>query len=361
MRIALVISSLGAGGAQRVLSVLANLWVNHGHAVNIITFSDTDCTPFYPLDPRVKLNQLNQRGHQKKMLVMRLITILKRMSLLRKTIQALKSEVVVSFVDVMNIETLLATLGLGIPVIVSERTHPKYYKLPKLYQLVRRWIYPTSQQVVVQTLSVAHYFNFLKNIKVIPNPVLIPKHTKQTNADQVKTLVSVGRLDPNKGFDTLIHAFVALLKRYSQLELVIYGEGLESARLNTLVTSLKLTDKVRFPGNVTNIHEALTKADLFIFPSLYEGFPNALCEAMAVGLPVIASNCSGNIDIVQEGINGRFFPVGNTTALIQIMDELINDANQRHRLSENAREITKHFSVERVLGMWNEVLLSVKS
>ena len=110
------------------------------------------------------------------------------------------------------------------------------------------------------------------------------------------------------------------------------------------------------PGVIEDIYPVLAKADLFIFSSRFEGFPNALCEAMAVGVPVVASNCSGNVDVVREGIDGRLFPVGDQEALARVACELIGDFEQRQRLSLHAREIVTRFHPDRIFALWDSVL-----
>ncbi len=100
----------------------------------------------------------------------------------------------------------------------------------------------------------------------------------------------------------------------------------------------------------------LINADLFVFPSHYEGFPNALCEAMAAGLPVIVSNCSGNIDVVQDGINGRLFTIDDVGALILLMKELISDPLQCQKLSQNAMTLSDHYSPDKIYQLWDAVI-----
>ena len=114
--------------------------------------------------------------------------------------------------------------------------------------------------------------------------------------------------------------------------------------------------RIHLPGAVKNVYEVLYQADLFVFPSRYEGFPNALCEAMSIGLPTIASNCSGNIDVVQDCINGRLFPIGDVAVLTALLRELIEDKDQRVKLSKEATKISDQFSEIRVLKMWEQVI-----
>lgn len=355
MHITLVISSLDPGGAERVLSQLANHWASQGHKVSLLTLAAPDAQPFYPLNPKINLRQLNQRDLSS-WLLGRLFNIGKRLWILRKSLKSLSPDVIVSFVDVMNMTTLLATYGLNLPVVVSERTHPRHHPLPSLYKRLRPLIYPKAARVVVQTQSSADYFPSLMSKTVIPNAVPKPSKIKSAFSEPPKQMISIGRLCPFKGFDTLIHAFNILQKTHPNLTLTIYGEGKERQKLEDLIGSLTLQDKVSLPGVIQNIHDALREADLFVFPTLYEGFPNALCEAMAIGLPVIASDASGNVDIVQDGTDGRLFPVGDTEALARIVGELINDEAQRLRLGENAQRVCERFHTNHIFSLWDQVI-----
>lgn len=359
MHLVLIISSLNSGGAERVLCDLANYWCSRGHQISIVTLASFETQPFYPLDPKIKLIQLNQSGFESS-LIKRLKNILRRVTSLGKTIQILDPDAIISFGDVINITMLIACREGKIPVVVSERTHPGHHKLPALYKKLRQIFYPKAAQIVVQTQSVANYFKNLENIRIIPNAVTIPPLTKKSNAlATIKRLVSVGRLCPSKGFEILIYVFSNLLQHYQDLTLTIYGEGAERQNLEELITSLNLQEKVNLPGTTQNIHEALTKADLFIFPSRYEGFPNAVCEAMAVGLPVIVSNCSGNVELVRDRIDGRLFPVDDVEALTNITLELLKDPEQCIMLAQNAKQICDRFNPKRVFALWDQAIAEV--
>lgn len=363
MHITLVISSLQPGGAERVLSDLANAWVMHGDIISLITLAAPEERSFYSLDSRIQLIQLAQTTPSNCSFFGRIKHLAKRILILRKTLKNLKPDLVLSFVDVMNVTTLVAGVRLGIPIVVSERTHPRYYGLPLFYKLLRLLVYPLAAKIVSQTSSADDYFSNLPSKKrgVIPNKVLRPKAQKQEEniLRPVWQIISVGRLCPYKGFDTLVNAFARLNPQSQNLKLTIYGEGIERENLERLIQQLKMQDNVALPGTTKDIESVLNQADLFVFPSRYEGFPNALCEAMAVGLPVIASNCSGNRDIVQEGVDGRLFPVGDVDQLTMLLQELIQDPYQRLKLSQGALAITGRFSEAAVLRMWNTVFKEV--
>ena len=357
MHLTLIISSLGPGGAERVLSELANYWTLKGHQISLITLASPKSQPFYLLDSRINLIQLNQNQTESSTMK-RVKNILKRLFCLRKAIHQLKPDVIVSFIDIMNVTTLIATMGLKIPVVVSERIDPNFHSINKLYTWLRLRFYPFSQKIIVQTKNSANYFpsSFRHFIKIIPNPVVIPKNYKINLSKKVQYIVTVGRLSIQKDHVTLIHAFSNVLKIHPDLTLTIYGEGSERTKLEGLITSLSLQHKVHLPGTTKNIHEALMNADLFIFPSRYEGFPNALCEAMAIGLPVIASNCSGNVDIVRDGVDGRLFPVGNIDALTNITLQLLDDPQQCARLAEEAKKVCNRFHPDHIFTMWDQVI-----
>jgi GalNAc-alpha-(1->4)-GalNAc-alpha-(1->3)-diNAcBac-PP-undecaprenol alpha-1,4-N-acetyl-D-galactosaminyltransferase len=358
--LALVISSLNAGGAERVLSELANAWVEDGYKASLITLASPQAKPFYPLSKKINLVQLDQNTDEKAGFLVRLKNIIRRVLCLRKTLNQLHPDLIISFVDVMNITTLFATRGLKIPVVVAERTNPACHPLPSLYKRIRVWIYLWAFKIVVQTQTAATYFPSRLQTKmiIIPNFVKLAEKIKSTAQVKkpVHKIVSVGRLNPFKGFQDLIKAFSQLSAIYPTLELTIYGEGEERKNLESLVATLKLQERIHLPGTVENIYEVVGQADLFVFPSHYEGFPNALCEAMSVGLPVIASNCSGNIDVVQDGINGRLFPIGDVAVLVTLLGELIEDKDQRIQLSEEAIKISNQFGEIRVLKMWEHVI-----
>jgi GalNAc-alpha-(1->4)-GalNAc-alpha-(1->3)-diNAcBac-PP-undecaprenol alpha-1,4-N-acetyl-D-galactosaminyltransferase len=323
MHIVLTISSLQAGGAERVLSTLANAWVDRGHQISLITLAAPHETPAYSLDPRVHLVQLNEKGGKGASPGVRMFQILKRTFKLRKTIKQRKPDVVISFIDIMNVGTLLATRFLRIPIVVCERTHPSYHQIPLLYQKLRRITYPWARNVISQTQDASNHFLWLPLQKrvVIPNLIKAPRLQKKESdiSKPIRHIISMGRLCPNKGFQLLIEAFSELQKPHVSLKLTIYGEGEMRERLEALIQDLHLTDQVFLPGMVTDVEEALCAGDLFVFPSYYEGFPNALCEAMAVGLPVIASKCSGSVDIITDGFNGRLFEVGNKKRLKKLL------------------------------------------
>ncbi len=359
MNITLVISSLNSGGAERVLSCLANHWSEQGHMVSLITFADSKSKPFYQLNQVIRLNQINQSCDEDLSFFRRTFNICKRIYYLRKAIFSSNPDIIISFLDVTNITVLLSILGTSIPTIVCERTNPCFHNLPsKIYNTLRDILYPKAKKVIFQTKSATKKFYKLKNIQIIPNFVIKPTLLKKPlpAAREGINIISAGRLDKFKSFDTLINAFHRVARDNKNITLTIYGEGSERQNLEKLIKDLNMEKRIFLPSITKDIFPVLLDADLFVFPSLYEGFPNALCEAMSVGLPVIASDCSGNVDIVRDKIDGRLFPARDVFALEKLIRELISDENQRKNLGLEAKNISSRFSQEKILKEWDSLL-----
>ena len=361
-QIVLVIASLSAaGGAERVLCSLANHWINQGYQVSMLTVEGSTRPPFYPLDPRVAIIRINKKNTGLKLSYACLRNLWECLIRLRKTLKNLNPDLIISFIDIMNVATLLATYGFKKPVIVSERIDPAHRRLPLLIQWLRLVLYARAERVVVQTAAIAAYFpkSLGSQISIIPNAVPKPHLIKNQYSLRPTTLVTVGRLDPQKDHPTLIRAFKAVLSDHPDLQLIIYGEGIDRPKLEALIQDLDLHTSVRLAGLHADIQSVLIASDLFIFPSRYEGIPNALCEAMALGVPVIASNCSGNTEVVQDGVNGWLFPVGDIQALSRIMCECLDDSEQCQRLGTEARHLSERFSPEAIFALWDQQLQNV--
>lgn len=355
--ICLFIPSLHSGGAERVLTELANYFSHKGHKITLVTLDDPKNIPFYALNDSINLVQLDliQEGAN---CFQKMFYLVRRVKRLRSFVKNLNSDFMISFLDIMNIFVLLSSVLTKIPVVIAERTSPAHHKIPKIYQFLRWALYPFALKLVVQTQSAANFFSkcLQSKIIIVPNAVRKPSETIQEISQDVKNIISVGRLSFEKDHKTLIHAFALLLKDKPNLKLTIYGEGRERKKMEQLIEKLGMKDYIFLPGAVSNIQSIFVKADLFVFASLYEGFPNALCEAMAIGLPVIASNCSGNIDIIDDDKNGILFPVGNVEKLYVQMLELINNCSKRQEISHNAKHLTALYSEESVYEKWNDII-----
>ncbi|MBD1896891.1 MULTISPECIES: glycosyltransferase family 4 protein [unclassified Coleofasciculus] len=360
MRLTLVIPSIFAGGAEKVMSVMANYWAAKGWKITLLTFDDGKVPPFYDLDCHVHHICLGIARESPSLLV-GIWNNLKCIQVLRVAIADSQPDAVISFIDKNNILTLLATRGLHIPVVVSERIHPAMYSIGGVRGLLRQWIYPKANRVVGVTARALSYFSaqIQSRSYVIPNPVIFI-NTNQTESAKLITkpsLIAVGRLDSQKGFDLLLQAFALLKVCYPDWTLTILGEGALRTELEALRNQLGLSNRVHLPGRVKNIYEFLKQADIFVMSSRFEGFPNALCEAMACGLPVISTDCpSGPREIIRDGVDGILVQNGNVDALAAAMERLMSNEAERQRLASRATQVMDRFSLEKIMEMWENLL-----
>ena len=361
-RITLVIYSLFAGGAERVMSIMANYWAQKDWTVTLLTFDDGTTPPFYELDRRVRHKPLGIATESTNTLQAVWHNI-RRVLVLRRVIGASQPDAVISFMDRTNVLVLLATRGMQAPLLMSERVDPTVFSLNKTWSALRSLLYPHADAVIVQTIRAASFFPKQSLLHVIPNPIIpcskedverslprIPKHS----------VIAMGRFVEQKGFDLLIWAFSSLRELFPQWHLAILGDGPLRPELAQLVGELGVTDRVLLPGQVKNPPAVLSQADIFVLSSRFEGFPNALCEAMACGLAVIATDCpSGPREIIRDGVDGILVPGEDVDALANAMARLMADENERQRLASRAPEVVDRFGLEKVMGMWEAVLSEV--
>jgi GalNAc-alpha-(1->4)-GalNAc-alpha-(1->3)-diNAcBac-PP-undecaprenol alpha-1,4-N-acetyl-D-galactosaminyltransferase len=361
MRISFVMFSLSAGGAEKVASMLANHWVGIDHQVIFLTI-DSRKSDFYQLDERITRVPLGLAGESRSWFQF-LRNSLRRVGRLRTAVLATTPDVVVSFLDATNVLVLLALLGSGIPVVVSERVDPRVKPTSAVLRLLRRAAYPLARALVVQTHEVSSWARELvkgDSVCVIPNPVMTPGAGHRRSISKARnafTVVSMGRLDVQKGFDLLLKAFARCSTKHSDWHLRIIGEGPERQRLTMLADGLGITSRVHIDSITEEATTALLEGDLFVLSSRYEGFPNVLLEAMALGLPVISCDCrSGPAEIIRDGVDGVLVPPENVTALAAAMDRLMSADAERRRLAARAVEVAERFGFARVMRMWDQVL-----
>jgi GalNAc-alpha-(1->4)-GalNAc-alpha-(1->3)-diNAcBac-PP-undecaprenol alpha-1,4-N-acetyl-D-galactosaminyltransferase len=341
------------------MSRMANYWAAIGWEITLITFDDGGEPPFYPLDRRVCHRTLGFAKNSLHPLLGIWNNSVNIRRLRAATIES-KPDVAIGFMDKVNVITLLATWGANIPTIVSERNDPAMCTIGRVWELLRKWTYPLSDCLVVQTERARNYFpiELQDRIHVIPNPVILPSDASIVVQRQLgRSLIAVGRLVPQKGFDLLLKAFAIVKDRYPEWTLTILGEGESRSQLVSLRQELNLEDRVHLPGKVQNPQELLKQADIFVMSSRYEGFPNALCEAMVCGLPVISTDCpNGPREIIRDGIDGILVLSEDVSALAEAMERLMSDPQARAALADRAPELATRFSLEKVMLMWESLI-----
>lgn len=405
MKIVLLVSSMHAGGAERVAATLVNAWSARGDEVTLVpTFSSGgDC--FYPISDTVELIWLADyagtrnagrfaAGH--------------RLLALRRLIREKAPDVVVSFLTNVNVAAILATWGLKTPVIVCERTNPAVSRSASgVWRTLRRWLYPRADMVTVQADATVAPFSRLvpgiRRLAVIPNPLpqsladrppidaasdlnaaqatsadlnTVPATSSDLDAVHATTsvlntvpatssarkrLMAMGRMVPDKQFDVLIDCFAALAPKHPDWDLWIWGEGPEREALADRVLQAGLLERIQLPGRTDMPWDELACAQGFVLSSAVEGFPNVLLEAMALGLPCVAFDCpSGPREMTRDGADGMLVPAGDAQALQNAMQALMSDAGLRADLGARAAQaVRRRYALPAVLDAWDALFAQV--
>lgn len=353
----MVISSLRAGGAEKIFAFVANHWAACDHDVSVILLEGE--APFYEMNKSVAVTRLGLMAPSQGALNA-MANNARRLGALRRALKHTRPSAIVSFMTEVNVLTILAAAGTGIPVMVCERVDPFANLEKKSWRLLRRVAYPFAARIVTQTKGAARYYEGWGRggVAVIPNtigPAINAHPAAQTDAGDV--IVAMGRLEPQKGFDLLLNAFGKIKETHPGWKLSIYGGGTERTALERQRAALGLENRVEFHGKTADPAGAFRSAKIFVLSSRFEGFPNVLLEAMAGGLAVAAFDCPwGPGEIIRNGADGLLVPPGDVDALAGVMDRLITDVDLRLRLSSAASQVTERFSTARVMAMWDELL-----
>jgi glycosyltransferase involved in cell wall biosynthesis len=331
---------------------MANYWAAQDAEVTVATWSDLGTADFYALDRRIRRVHLDVPGSG------RIRGNLRRVRKLRRLLDDLQPDAVLSFLTRSNVPTILAGFGRNVRIVVSERVQPAWETgLPLGWRLLRRLVYGRAAAIVSQTGATANWIreNWGKQAQVIPNAL----RTLPPGSDRREALVlGIGRLVPQKGFDLLLPAFAALAAKFPDWRLAILGEGPERANLLRLRDELGLAERVEFPGHVQDVEKWMVRAGLVVQPSRFEGFPNAVLESMGMGAAVISADCpAGPAELIEDGVNGRLVPVDDVAALSRVMAELMGEPALRERLGNEATKVRERFHQESIMAQWEALLL----
>jgi GalNAc-alpha-(1->4)-GalNAc-alpha-(1->3)-diNAcBac-PP-undecaprenol alpha-1,4-N-acetyl-D-galactosaminyltransferase len=352
----LVIGSLQGGGAERQISDMANYWVAKDWNVILATWSGPEVADFYPLDTLVLRVYLSVRA-KGAIGQSRIRANLGRVARLRRLLISARPGVVLSFMTEGNVLTILAGVGLNLRVVVSERTQPAlHHGLPWTWRILRRGLYAWADAVVAQTQDAAHWLerNCRTVVTVIPNAL---RRLPEPSGERRASIVAVGRLSREKGFDVLLRAFARIAPTFGDWSLTIIGEGEERQSLTRLCGELLLNDRVEFVGQSSDIVAWMARAGLVVQPSRFEGFPNVVLEGMGLGAAVISANCpSGPSDMIEDRVNGRLVPVDDVDKLAEVMTELISCPEERARLGRAASSVRERYRQDIVMDRWEACL-----
>lgn len=356
MRITFLLASLGSGGAERVVSLLANKMVESRHQVEIICLKFSDI--YYQTDSRVKVTLAMQQTKNR----------LTELFWLRKYIKKQDPDVVIPFTEGVYCFTILSLLGTDIPVIASERLDPA--AMSPTRKLLKRLLLPYADWLVVQTRSIKDYFpkSIQKKTSIIYNPVVTDVFREIDNGEltienegRLNRIISVGRLYPQKNQEMMIRAFAKVVDKFPDWQMVIFGEGPLRAELEFLVSSFKLQDRVLLPGRTEHVIEELRKSKIFCMSSDYEGMSNSMIEAICVGLPIVTTDVSGVKELVEDGVNGYVIPCGDDNKLSTAFEKLMNNKQLIKKFSKYSYAKRELFKIDSIVEQWEKLIQQVVS
>ena len=347
------------GGAERVLTDIASAMATRGHDVSILTFDRPGEEAFYILSPEIRRLDLNVGQTQKTSSAKDMPP---RIKAIRKTAGTERPDVIIAFMHSMFIPAAFALKGTGIPLIASEHIVPEHYKTRKLeYALLMATSLLIKKITVVSDAVRKSYPAILhKKMIVIPNPVKMPEDIKQKKN---KTILNVGRLDPQKDQETLIRAFAQLATNNPEWSLNIIGEGELRPNLEKLTEELNLQNRIALPGLKKDIGSEYAAASIFAMTSRYEAFGLATAEAMSYGLPAIGfADCPGTNEIIKDGLNGLLIKSDNRVEnLAQALRTLIENDDLRQKLGKGGKKSLAPYQLEKIATLWEKLINEVTS
>lgn len=355
-RILLLIPRMGGGGAERFVSIIANNICDQ-YTIRIATLVSRG--DFYRLKPAIEVvnagYSINRKSRLTRCFSMG-IHFLNALLFVRKQIQTFQPDIVFSLLKEMDIISYLAlkTLKRKQIIIHSERNDPTT-RSRRVQKLLER-IYRKSDMLVCQTKVVAEYYGMVHKKTVIPNPVDFSIFPNTTNEAEPKRIVAVGRLQEQKNFIMLEKAFAKIAKQYPDITVTIYGDGPQHQMLAKAIEQDDLQTRFILYGASKDVLNKIKDAAVFAFPTNYEGFPNALIEAVAMGIPVVTTDFATGVarEIVNEKV-GAIVPVGDVDAFANALKEMLDNREKRNYIREHSREVLEPFTVDKVVTKWNDL------
>lgn len=358
MKIMFCVGNMGKGGAERVIANLSKYLVSNNHKVVIVTTTSTDSQ--YELDKNIKIVAVDKK-QTKKNIVSRTINRIFRMKELEKLYNP---DLILAFLPEPSCRVLIANYFNEKKIIVSVRNDPSKEYDTIFKKILMHILFRRSDGFIFQTKDAKKFFP--KKIQdkscVIPNSLNPNFIKKPYNGKRKLKIVNVGRLEEQKNHMLLLKAFNKFHKIYPEYELHIFGIGSLFEQLQIEIKKLNLENKVFLRGNVDNIKEEIYKAKMFVLSSNYEGMPNALIEAMALGVPSISTDCpcGGPKFLIDNNVNGILVPTNDVEKLTNSMIELVENEEKSKKISKNASLISNKLDPQKINKQWLEYILKVR-
>ncbi|MDE7341910.1 MAG: glycosyltransferase [Lachnospiraceae bacterium] len=353
-KLAFYIGSLDKGGAERVFVNLAEYFQNRGYQIVMVT--QYRKAEEYALADGIKrvISDITPQETSWS----RLVNFCRRVRKLHRIWKEEMPDLVLSCVGKNNFMTIVTTMFTRTKPVVSVVGEAKEEYPGRVMKFLANLLFPYASGVILQTERSRSFFSekVSKTAVILPNSLNPLFMRKRFQGERDRRIVSVGRLDANKNHEMMIRAFAALADRYPEYTLTIYGEGELREALQKLICSFGLENRIFLPGVIPDVADQIEKAALFLLTSYSEGISNALIEAMALGLPVIATDVpsGGTQELIRHGVNGLVIPAGDEKALEKALDKLLSDKELAERLGMEAHKIQERLAPERVNRQWQE-------
>ncbi|MBP3735902.1 MAG: glycosyltransferase family 4 protein [Lachnospiraceae bacterium] len=361
-KVCLFISSMHKAGAERVMLLIAKELVRRGKEVTLVTQWDDRGKPdafAVPDTIRRRFSELTE----KELTGSRIVNFIRRYRKLRKIWKEEKPDLILSFIGKNNVMAVQTGARLHIPVVAAVRGDPSLEYTDTRLKKAAFGVYPKAAGIVLQTQDGRLFFpeRIRKKSVILPNPIDPSFCLPPYEGAREKTIIAVGRIDENKNQRMLMDAFAALSERFPEHRLLLVGTGPAEKELAAYAKTLPCGDRISFPGNLDDIASAIRPASLFVLTSDTEGMPNALLEAMALGIPVISTDCpcGGPRQLIRDGENGLLVPVRDTNALAAAMERILSDPAAAEKMGTAARSVQETYAPDKALAAWAEYLESV--
>ena len=272
-------------------------------------------------------------------------------------------DIVLIMPEEISVKAIPFLKDIDIPIVVSERNNPWIMPRNKLNRILRKIYYPKVDGIVFQTKQAASFFS--KNVqqkgKVILNPLDYSRLPKEMTGARSKTIVTMGRLEAQKNHKMLIRAFSHIYKKNKEYKLIIYGNGSMREELEEYASTILPRNTYCFERATDDVLKRINNAGIFVLSSDYEGLPNSLIEAMAIGLPCICTNCmsGGPKELIDQYKNGILVDVGDDEALALAINEVIGNKALADKLGRNAKKIRYRLDENKIIEEWEEYLNEV--
>lgn len=346
-KISFIVGEMGQGGAERVVSLIANHLINKGYLIDIVMLLNYNCE--YQLDRRIRLIDLTSGTDSYLRSARTWVHKLRRYFIDSNT------DIIISFIARVNLVAIVASLGLNKRIIVSERSDPANDGRSCIVDISTKILYRLTDTIVFQTKHAQEHFG--KKVKdksiIITNPLTL---TVKCSKPAEKKVVAVGRLKKGKNHRMLINAFSGVAKEYPDYTLWIYGEGPLRGELTKQISDLGLENHVFLPGGFQDIHDRIKDAQIFVLSSYHEGLSNALLEAMYMGFPCISTRCAGTEEYIDNNVSGLIVENDNAEAMREAIVYLINNERIRDEFGIKAQERVKECNVTDVMNKWEWII-----